>query len=295
MTLSTDSQLKGEFIMSATSATIAGLDGHQDLAVPIRTAEVTTSEEAEANALEAIYYPITQRDPNDVRTILRLAVSALAFAALSLALAGLLTYKLTRSPALVVVERTAEGDRVVGDDLRYTLSGRVQIRPDRPGDGDKKYAAAKWAESFFQIDPQTRRADIVRGLKMMTPDAAVALVDQVKQSGEWETQRREEWQTVWKPQLVSVSHDDPYKIEIVGQQEISKTIGGVTQHASRQLMFTLALRADTAKRTEDNQNTGFRIAGIVDMRILAEQPGTAAATGSSNVPTISVAPPQSGQ
>src|SRR6267142_7238773 len=109
MTLSIDSQLKGDFLMSATSATIAWLDGHQDLAVLNRTADVTTSEEAEVNALEAIYYPITQRDPNDVRTILRLAVSALAFAALSLALAGLLTYKLTRNASLVVVERTAEG------------------------------------------------------------------------------------------------------------------------------------------------------------------------------------------
>lgn len=280
--------------MSATSATIATLDHPQD-SVLKRTADVTTSDESEANYLEAIYYPITQRDPNDVRTILRLAVSALAFAALSLALTGLLTYKLTRSPALVVVERTAEGDRVVGDDRQYTLSGSVQIRPDRPGDGDKKYAAAKWAETFFQIDPQTRRADIVRGLKMMTPDAAVALVEQVKQSGEWETQRREEWQTVWTPQVVSVSHDDPYKVEIVGQQEINKTIGGAVQHASRQLMFTLALRADTAKRTADNQNTGFRIAGIVDMRILAEQLGAAAGSGGSNTPTISVAAPQPGQ
>jgi hypothetical protein len=175
---------------------------------------------------EAVYYPITQRDPNDVRMILRLAVAALAFAALSLALAGLLTYKLTRSASLIVVERTPEGDRVVGDDQHYVLSGSVQVRPDKPGDGDKKYLAAKWAESFFQIDPSTRRSDIVRGLKMMTPDGAVALVNQVKQSGEWETQQREEWQAVWKPQVVTISPDDPYKVQLVGQQEISKTIGG---------------------------------------------------------------------
>lgn len=156
---------------------------------------------AEIKEEEAIYYPITQRDPNDVRTILRLAVAALAFASLSLALAGLLTYKLTRSASLIVVERTSEGDRVVGDDQHYVLSGSVQVRPDKPGDGDKKYLAAKWAESFFQIDPRTRRADIVRGLKMMTPEGAVALVNQVKQSGEWETQQREEWQAVWKRRL----------------------------------------------------------------------------------------------
>src|SRR4030095_15806397 len=204
---------------------------------------------------------------NDIRMILRLSFCSLLFALLSLMLAGLLTYRLTRKPELVVVERTAEGDRVGGDDRNYSLHGPVQLKADQPGDGDKKYIAAKWAESFFQIDPQTRRGDIVRGLKLMTPDAAVALVDQVKQSGEWETQRSEEWQAVWKPQVITVNGDDPYKVQIVGRQEISKTVGGVPQHTARQLICTLALRPDSAKRTEDNQNTGFRVAGIVEMRV----------------------------
>jgi hypothetical protein len=255
--------------------------------------DVANAGAAEITEQDAIYYPIIQRDPNDVRTILRLAVAALAFAALSLALAGLLAYKLTRTASLIVVERTPEGDRVVGDDQHYALSGAVQLRPDKPGDGDKKYLAAKWAESFFQIDPRTRRADIVRGLKMMTPDGAVALVNQVKQSGEWETQQREEWQAIWKPQVVSISPDDPYKVQLVGQQEISKTIGGVAQHHSRQLIFTLALKPDTAKRTEDNQNTGFRIAGIAEMKILANQPTSG--TEGSGPRAISVATPQTAQ
>jgi hypothetical protein len=259
-----------------------------------RTPDLTGSETADdfiAEEQEAIYYPIIQRDPNDVRTILRLAVAALAFAALSLTLAGLLTYKLTRSASLVVVERTPEGDRVIGDDQHYTLSGPVQVRSDKPGDGDKKYLATKWSECFFQIDPQTRRADIVRGLKMMTPEGAVALVTEVKQSGEWETQQREEWQAVWKPQAVTISRDDPYKVQLIGQQEISKTVGGIAQHSSRQLVFTLALKADTAKRTEDNQNTGFRIAGIAEMKILADQ-ATTGTEGAGSPPAISVATPQ---
>lgn len=280
--------------MSATSAAFEHIS--QEPAVPEAADSHNNTYDEEVIEQEAIYYPIAQRDPNDVRTILRLAISALGFAALSLALAGLLTYRLTRSPELIVVERTPEGDRVVGDDRHHTLQGPIQVRADKPGDGDKKYVAARWAESFFQIDPQTRRADIVRGLKLMTPDAALALVDQVKQSGEWETQRREEWQAVWKPQVIGVSGDDPYKVQLVGQQEISKTIGGVVQHTTRQLICTLALRADTAKRTDDNQNTGFRIAGIVDMRVLGDLPGTAANNnGGSKTPTISVAPPQPAQ
>ena len=100
----------------------------EELAMPPERAVIEASpDETKSDEQEAIYYPITQRDPNDVRTILRLAVAALAFAVLSLTLAGLLVYKLTRSASLVVVERTPEGDRVVGDDQHYTLSGPVQV------------------------------------------------------------------------------------------------------------------------------------------------------------------------
>ena len=142
---------------------------------------------------------------------------------------------------------------------------------NRPGDGDKKYLAAKWAESFFQ-SIRKRDEQTSSGLKLMTPDAAVALVDQVKQTGEWETQRQEEWQTLWKPQVITITVDDPYKVQIVGHQTITKTISGIIQHSSRQLICTLALRSDSAKRTEDNQNTGFRIAGIVEMKVLDDAP-----------------------
>ena len=254
--------------------------------------EITEGEEVASDTQDAIYFPICQRDPNDIRMILRLAIAAILLVTLTLALAGLLTYKLTRSPSLIVVERTLEGDRVVGDDQHYTLSGPVQMLADRPGDGDKKYLVTKWAESFFQIDPRTRREDLSRGLKMMTPEAAVTLVEEVKRSGEWETQRREEWQTVWKPQSVTISRDDPYKVQVIGQQEITKTVGSIAQHDSRQLVFTVALRADTVKRTEDNQNTGFRVAGITEMKILMPQ----SMSRPEKSPTaISVATPQPAQ
>lgn len=253
---------------------------------------IVERERLETDTQDAIYFPISQRDPNDIRTILRLAIAAILFATLSLALAALLTYKLTRNPSLIVVERTAQGDRVVGDDQHYTLSGSVQVLADQPGEGDKKYLVTRWAESFFQIDPRTRREDLARGLKMMTPEAAVALVEEVKRSGEWETQRREEWQTVWKPQSVTLSRDDPYKVQVIGQQEITKTVGSVAQHDTRQLVFTVALRPDTAKRTEDNQNTGFRIAGITEIKILTPQSTT---TTDKSPAAISVATPQPAQ
>src|SRR5438128_1076259 len=141
--------------MSATSATldqVSQVSTHFDDANALKNIDG----EVEVIEQEAIYYPIAQRDPNDIRMILRLSLATLCFAAVSLTLAGLLTYRLTRSAELIVVERTAEGDRVVGDDRHHTLQGSIQMRPDSPSDGDKKYLASKWAVSFFQIDPQTR-------------------------------------------------------------------------------------------------------------------------------------------
>ena len=79
---------------------------------------------------------------------------------------------------------------------------------------------------------------------------------------------------------------------MIGQQEITKTVGSVGQHESRQLVFTVALRPDTAKRTEDNQNTGFRIAGITEMKILTPQSTTATEKSPA---AISVATPQPAQ
>src|ERR1051325_4625589 len=90
-------------------------------------AKIAEGEEVAPDTEEAIYFPVCQRDPNDIQTILRLAIAAILFAMLGLALAGLLTYKLTRNPSLIVVERTQDGDRVVGDDQHYTLSGPVQV------------------------------------------------------------------------------------------------------------------------------------------------------------------------
>ena len=71
--------------------------------------EIERADHSNLSDADAIYYPVIQRDPNDVQTILRLSVSSLVFAGLALVLSGLVIYKPTRSPSLIVVERSAEG------------------------------------------------------------------------------------------------------------------------------------------------------------------------------------------
>src|SRR5687767_9764138 len=115
--------------MSATSATL-------ELPAPTEKANEDFAAE-ELVEQDVVCYPITQRDPNDIRTILRLATRSVCFGLLGLGLGGILAYRLTRKAELVVVERTPEGDRVVGDSHHYNLQGSVQLSADKPGDGDK--------------------------------------------------------------------------------------------------------------------------------------------------------------
>ena len=74
--------------MSATSVSLQPqeLSEHSP---SFATTDGGNTEQQLLNEQEAFYFPITQRDPNDVRTILRLAFCALGFA--------LLTFRARRS------------------------------------------------------------------------------------------------------------------------------------------------------------------------------------------------------
>jgi hypothetical protein len=171
-----------------------------------------------------------------------------------------------------VVERTADGDRVVMAGDRAVIGG-VSVGPDRPGDGDKKAIANKWAAARYGIDPLTRSKDVERLFRMMEPRAAKALSDLMKRGGELERERAEGWQAVWRPQSVTVEADDPYKVSVIGTQEVTRRTGGAVASETRQLVFKLKLIADREQgRADRNQNTGFLVVDILDYREIAGVP-----------------------
>lgn len=218
------------------------------------------------------FFPVTiHRDPADVRTILSLAVTSICLVMLVLLMAGVLVYKLMSVPALVVVDRTKDGDRVVSMNGQ-AITGSVSLTTDRPGDEDKRNAAKVFTANLYQIDPdpKLRSTEVAKALRMMTPEAAKALVELMKQKQELERQRAESWQTLWNTQINSVDKDDPYKVNIVGTQDITRVVGGAIKQERRQLMFTLKLIADPQKRDERNQFTGFLVANILDYQEIAE-------------------------
>lgn len=242
-----------------------------DIPVAEATAEEPTDPITATPEKREAAHPVQQpvRDAADVRTILSLAVVGILLVFLVLLMAGVLAYKVLSSPPVVVVDRTREGDRVVSMDGQM-LAGPVAVSKERPGDGDKKYAANQFAKYLYGIDPATRADDLERAIKMMVPGVAVELMKQIKP--ELEMQRRERWQSVWEPQVTSIDPIDPYTVRVLGRQHITKIIKAERIQETRQLAFNLKMVFDSQRRAERNERTGFLIADLRDFQIISGKP-----------------------
>ncbi len=209
------------------------------------------------------------RDPSDVRTILSLAVAGIVLVLIVLILAGVLIYKVTSSPPLVVVDRTKEGDRVVFMNNQEVVAGGVSLTTDRLGDGAKRSAANIFAAYLYKIDPMTRPDDLEHAIKMMVPASAVELMKQMRL--DLEKQRAERWQSVWEPQVTSIDPTDPYTVRVLGKQHITRVVKHEVKHETRQLAFNLKLVFDSQGRADRNERTGFLIADLRDFHIINDQ------------------------
>ncbi|HZS44278.1 MAG TPA: hypothetical protein VFC63_04200 [Blastocatellia bacterium] len=218
------------------------------------------------------------RDVNDVRLLLKMASSQILIVMLLLASIADNVWMYYRRPDRIVVDRTSSGDYVIlSNDRRITSP--ISFGQDQPGDGDKRALANRWCEARYSVDPLTRPKDIEALFKMMEPKAAKGLSDLMKQNGELERERDENWQAIWKPQSVTVDRDDPYRVDVIGVQEITRRTGGATQTQSRQLIFKLKLITDKEKgRDERNQNTGFLVFDLLDYK---EMPIPGVSSGSA--------------
>ena len=208
------------------------------------------------------------RDPADVLMTFRLSMVCLVLVLTVLGLSAALIYKVTTAPPLIVIDRTKEGDRVVHMDGQQIVDGVALTRDRRPGDEDKRTAANIFSARLYRVDPQTRKADLEKAIRMTIPAAAVELVKQMKP--DLEQQRREHWQTSWEPQVTSIDPADAYTVRVVGRQHITRVVKNEVKQESRQLTFTLKLLFDSRGRVEDNERTGFLIADLRDFRIIDE-------------------------
>jgi hypothetical protein len=196
-----------------------------------------------------------------VRTILSLGWMAMLLVLLLLASVSLNIWQYWRRPDRIVVDRSS-GRVLMINDRQYGETEAVQFGPDRLTNADKQYISGEFAKALYQIDPATRPKDVERAIRMMVPGTALKFARWLKDTGVLDKQRAESWQAVWTPQDVSVDQVDPYRVRIIGKQQITKVVAGATQQETHQLHMTLKLVADPQRRADRNLRSGFLISGF---------------------------------
>jgi hypothetical protein len=236
-----------------------------DLPLP-RTGEAENAENAESDVGLIGSY----RSVDDVRMLRSVSIAALIQSLLLVISVGVIAFLATRPAQQVVIERAAEGDRVVAINGKPVAAGYA-IGEDRPRAGDKKTLAREWSAVRYNIDPLTREKDIARIYTFMEPAFAKGYAGLMTKRGEFETEAREKRQAVWAPQVVEVDRGDPYKVKLIGTWDITKKSDNGTgwTREMRQLMFTLHLVEDDRGRAPRNANTGFLIRDILDYTEIA--------------------------
>jgi hypothetical protein len=234
--------------------------------IPIPQTASDLIEEAENPPLVTVY-----RDVKDVRLIRSLSIMALLQAFLLVISFVTIVYLAAKPAQQIVIERSAEGDRVIAINGQAVRNG-IMLGVDKPGAGDKQTLAREWTAARYAVDPLTREKDLEKMFRLMDPHAAKAYSDLLKKQGALERERNERWQAVWKPQVVEIDKGDPYRVNVVGMWEITKSSkggNGGAEREAKQLMLALHMIRDTDQgRAPRNAQTGFLIDDIFDYKEL---------------------------
>lgn len=200
-------------------------------------------------------------DPEQVITLHRLlgVLAVLVVIVLVQAAFSLILY--WRKPDLLVVDRTAGGDRVVTLNNRdYGLTEGVQLQPDRLTEGDKKYLAGRFLELYYGNNPDYRDQQLNEALRLMVAARGREMFNYLKQNRILEQQAAESWQAKWTPQNVAVEAAEPFTVRVIGTQQLTRIVNQRPVEETRQLQVTVKLAKDELGRDERNLRTGYQIA-----------------------------------
>lgn len=204
---------------------------------------------------------VVYRDVSDVRTILSLTWSMMILALLLVASGVGNIYQYLRRPDRIVVDG-GTGRVLSINNRNYGSEEGIEFGPDRLTAQDKMYITKEFVKAVYQVDPATRPRDIERALTMMVPDSAVKFSRWMKEKGVLDQQKAESWQTIWSPMDVSVDKNDVYTVNVIGKQDITKMVNGITLSDARQLRLTIKLVADNKGRADRNLRSGFLISSL---------------------------------
>lgn len=253
-------------------------NGHAKVALETRPKRPATGREAITDI--AVY-----RDPADVRTIFGLTRIVLVLALIIVGLATGNIYQYLRRPDRIVVDG-ASGRVLSINDRNYGKEENVEFGPDRLTKEDKVYATKEFVKALYLIDPTTRPRDIERALRMMPVKPAQDFANWMKGERVLDQQQEESWQTKWTPVDISIDQNDPFTVTVIGNQDITKVVGGAVQNETKQLRVIVKLVADPKGRADRNLRTGFLIARFDAVELTNSKPQTEGASNASSNSTL---------
>jgi hypothetical protein len=236
-------------------------NGRQVIQADAQEVRTMIPEAPRMSSSQGVAPSIVYRDSSDVRTILSLTFSMMIMAVLLVASGVGNVYQYLRRPDRIVID--GGSGRVLSINNRnYGREDGIEFGPEKLTAQDKVYLTKEFVKAVYQVDPATRPRDMEKAFRMMVPDSAVKFSKWIKEHGILDQQKAESWQTVWNPMDVSVDKNDPYTVTVIGKQDITKVVGGVTITEARQLRLTLKLVADSTGRADRNLRSGFLVASL---------------------------------
>lgn len=165
-----------------------------------------------------------------------------------------------RKPDTLVVDRTANGDRVVTlNNREYGLTDNVELSRDRLTDGDKKYLASHFLGLYYGNNPDYRDKQLNEAISLMVASRGREMFGYLKNNRILEQQAAESWQAKWTEQQSSVDPADPFTVRIIGTQVLTRIINQRPVEETHQLNVTVKLAKDELGRDERNKLTGYQI------------------------------------
>jgi hypothetical protein len=224
---------------------------------------------------------ICYRDPADVRTIHRQSrVIFLCLVITAIAIVGVV-YKSIQRPDRIVVDMTS-GRAVMINDRELGATEAVRLEKDKLQIADMDYVVRAFLDYLYRVDQRSRSKDIEAALRLMVPGQAKKFAQYLTDLKILQTQREQQWNTVWKPEYLEHAPGKPLTVKVYGTQEIDMVVKNESKHLTKHILLTVDLLPDAPEggtfRLDRNLRSGFRINAIDYKELSASEAETVAAT-----------------
>lgn len=211
------------------------------------------------------------RDPYDVALIFRLSSTIFILGLLLCASLGWNMVQYYRRPdRIVAVTDQATGAVVqILNNRDGGEAGPVKLEKDEIKKEDKEFLAEQFLTLYFTVDPTSRKKDLNRALRLMTPGVSASFVTWLTNHQVLENERAENRHATWKRTEMAFVPGEHFKLDIRGNQDITRFVEGKPVQETKPCHVVLTLAVDPAGRNERNLNSGLQVVAFENREVPA--------------------------